>query len=467
MSKNQHTILVVDPDERSYKTFENVLGAKNSVLFVPNGKTAIDLSDSHHIDIVFISHVLNGTDGILLLESFKKRFPSLPVVLVAKQPKVDEVISAFRSGARELIVKPIDENELLAVSQKIFRFVSNRKPKRRRFFWPKKVAQNLNSNKNSNEHLKNIFQKSRQANNIAETELDDIQMNENIMPIEDSTNQLIDDTFCAPKQPDKETPFIAQKEPSHSVVEAYFLGPFRVFVNNPPVENWPSKKGKSIFAYLLLNHKKKIFRDILMDIFWQKSTPDSARNCLNVTIHGIRRVLQGLDSKIEYILFKNECYYFNPEVEIRLDVDKFRSIWQRAQGIEHEYNLSAAVSEYERAAEIYKGDFLEDELYDDWLSLDRENLKEVYLVILDKISENFICHKKYHKAIRVCENILEKDNCREDIYRRLMICYYRVGQRDKSLRLFRKCSTVLKEELEVKLATSTIELYRKIKENQL
>jgi CheY-like chemotaxis protein len=77
MPKNLYTILVVDPDERSYKTFESVLGVKNSVLFVPNGKTAIGLPDSHNIDIVFISHVLNGTDGIMLLESFKKRFPSL------------------------------------------------------------------------------------------------------------------------------------------------------------------------------------------------------------------------------------------------------------------------------------------------------------------------------------------------------------------------------------------------------
>jgi DNA-binding SARP family transcriptional activator/CheY-like chemotaxis protein len=467
MSKNLHTILVVDPDERSYRTFESVLGERNRVLFVPNGKTAIDLPDSHNIDIVFISHVLNGTDGIMLLESFKKRFPSLPVVLVAERPKVDEVITAFRSGARELIEKPIDENELLAVTQKIFRFVSDIKPRRKWFFRAKKGTPNIILKKNSKEHLKKNFQRSKQAQNFSEDELNDIQMNETMSLIEDSNNKLIADASTSPKHPNKETHFIAQKEASHSMIEAFFLGSFRVFVNTPPIENWPSKKGKSIFAYLLLNHKKKIFRDILMDIFWQKSSPDSARNCLNVSIHGIRRVLQDIDPKTEYILFKNECYYFNPEVEIQLDVDTFRSIWRKAQSTEHAHNLSAAVSQYERAAEIYKGDFLEDELYDDWLSLDRENLKEVYLVILDKISENLIYHNKHHKAIRVCENILEKDNCREDIYRRLMVCYYRIGQRDKSLRLFRKCSTVLKEELEVKLASSTIELYRKIKENQL
>jgi DNA-binding SARP family transcriptional activator len=264
-----------------------------------------------------------------------------------------------------------------------------------------------------------------------------------------------------------ETLLAESGESAQPLIEGFYFGSFRVMVNQQPIEDWPSKKGKSIFAYLLLNHKKKIFRDVLMDLLWQKSSPESARNCLNVAIHGLRRALQDIDPHNDYILFKDECYYFNPKVDIKLDIKRFRSSWRKAQSIEHMENLSAATPEYERALAIYKGEFLEEELYDDWSSLDRENLKEVYLVILDKISENFTYQRKHHKAIRVCEKILEKDNCREDIYRRLMIGYYHIGQRDKSLRLYHKCAAVLKKELEVKLAKSTIELYRKIKENQL
>jgi DNA-binding NtrC family response regulator len=96
--------MVVDPDERSYKTIESVLGLKNSVLFVPNGKTALDLPNSKNIDIVFISRALNGTDGIVFLESFKKRFPTIPVVLIAEHPKVDEVISAFSGYSKDIWV---------------------------------------------------------------------------------------------------------------------------------------------------------------------------------------------------------------------------------------------------------------------------------------------------------------------------------------------------------------------------
>jgi DNA-binding SARP family transcriptional activator len=128
---------------------------------------------------------------------------------------------------------------------------------------------------------------------------------------------------------------------------------------------------------------------------------------------------------------------------------------------------SFAISEYERAAQIYKGEFLEDEIYDSWSALDRENLKEIYLVIMDKISELYVLSKKHLESIGLCEKILEKDNCREDIHRRLMLSYYRIGQRDKAIKQFQKCVEVLKEELEVKPSSETTNLFEQLKRDSL
>jgi two-component SAPR family response regulator len=457
------TIMVIDPDERSYKTFESVLGANNSVLFVPNGKTAIDFPDSHPIDIVFVSHKLNGTDGMHFLGTFKKKFPSIPVVLMAEEPNVDDVITAFRSGARELIVKPIDENELVAVAQKIFGFVSPKKPKRKWFFTSIKKTQTNNAEKKGTGPLRKVFQKSKQSEILSAEKYEGSQTKNSIPLAKDASSPLNLGVSLEPMQPDKVAHLSLPVESAHPLIEGFFFGSFRVLVNNQPIKNWPSKKGKSIFAYLLLNHKKKIFRDTLMDLLWRKSDPDSARNCLNVTIHGIRRVLQEIDLKTEYILFKDECYYFNAEIDIKLDVEEFRKKWLKAQSIEHNSGLRVAVIEYERAAEIYRGEFLEDEIYDDWSSLDRENLKEIYLVILDKISENFMQNGNHREAISICKKILEKDNCREDIYRRLMECFYGSGHRDRAIKIFRKCTKSLKTELEVEPTAATIQLYRRIK----
>ena len=450
MSDYSHTILVVDPDERSYKTFETLLGVKNRVLFVPNGKTAIDLPTVQDVDVVFISQVLNGTDGIVLLESFKSRFPSIPVILIAEQPEVAEVLTAFRSGARDLILKPFEENELTAITEKLFGLVSNNKSKRRRFFAIKRKSQSSTTTRCQEikaNRLRKKFRKNKKDEHSFRKKLND---------------ELIANSDIDSEQLDNGITRFRRIKKSNQYIDAFFFGNFKVFINDKPIKSWPSKKGKSIFAYLLLNHKKKIFRDVLMDIFWQKSCPDSARNCLNVTIHGLRRVLQGLDPKREYILFRDECYYINPEILIKLDVEEFRKTWRYAQRVAHDKGISVAISEFERAAELYKGDFLEDEIYDNWSSLDREDLKETFLVILDKICQNFMHSNNHRDAIGICKKILEKDNCREDIYRRLMECYYFTGHRTKAVKIFRKCTKILKAELEVEPTLTTIELYRKI-----
>jgi DNA-binding SARP family transcriptional activator/FixJ family two-component response regulator len=466
MSDNPHTILVVDPDERSYRTFESVLGVSNRVLFVQNGQTAIDVPDTQNIDVIYVSDALSGTGGIMLLESFKKRFPSIPVVFISEQPKVDKVITAFRSGARELIIKPIDEKELVAVTQKIIGFLSNKKSKRRWFFITKKksyLSPETGCKENTLGNIRKVFRKIKKRGDHSQFEIDQFYRKKSIHAGKNLSNKLIVNENDSLKQKRKKRKHFKRIKKPNPHILAYFFGPFRILVNDQPIANWPSKKGRSILAYVILNRKKKIFRDVLMDLFWQKSCPDSARNCLNVTIHGLRRVLEDVNPKFEYIMFKDECYYFNPEIRIWLDVEEFRKAWRNAQSIEQHKGLTAAFMEFKRAAGIYKADFLEEEIYNSWSSFDRENLKEIYLVILEKISEYFMQNNDHIEARHTCESILEKDNCREDIHRRLMRCYFQNGQRERALKQFQKCTEALKTELEVEPTESTIELYQKLR----
>ena len=110
---------------------------------------------------------------------------------------------------------------------------------------------------------------------------------------------------------------------------------------------------------------------------------------------------------------------------------------------------------------------MEEELYDEWASMERENFREMYLAVLDRLSENYVFSNQCTPAARLCEEILEKDDCREDIHRRLMLCYYRMGCRDKALRQFKKCSEILKAELEVEPTKPTRQLYDEIRNDRV
>jgi DNA-binding SARP family transcriptional activator len=55
-----------------------------------------------------------------------------------------------------------------------------------------------------------------------------------------------------------------------------------VYLDDQPIEDWPSSKGKSIFKYLVAHRERPVAKEVLMEVFWPGARPDAARNNLNV-----------------------------------------------------------------------------------------------------------------------------------------------------------------------------------------
>ena len=208
-------------------------------------------------------------------------------------------------------------------------------------------------------------------------------------------------------------------------------------------------------------------KDLLMEEFWPDVTPDSARNSLNVAIYNLRQYLSRIDSGRKYVLFKNDAYILNPEIDIELDHKRFGELINKGQTIERMKGVEAAISTYEEAVALYKGDFLAENLYDAWSYSEREHLKERYLFSLDRLSQYYSSQGKFQAAGNYCLRILEKDACREDIHRRLMVCHYNMGNRDRAVRQFQKCEEILRSELEISPSLQTLEMLEDIKRGQL
>ena len=246
-----------------------------------------------------------------------------------------------------------------------------------------------------------------------------------------------------------------------------FFGNLRMEYNGKLVEGLHSRKGKAILSYLLYNQKRQIHRDILMDKFWPDVASDSARNSLNVAIHSIRKAFFELDAEEKLILFKDDCYLIHPEIAVTSDVSAFKEFWHQARTYEHSGRMIEAVEKYQAALGLYQGDLMEDDLYSDWAERERENLREIYLLILDKLSDYYFADKQFKKAAEFCQMLLKMDDCREDVHRRLMNCLFQLGKRGQAIKQFYKCEKILKEELEVKPSERTCDLFHRIRSEDL
>ena len=250
--------------------------------------------------------------------------------------------------------------------------------------------------------------------------------------------------------------YLDKKHENH--LSGFMLGSFSVLVNGLGIEEWRGRKAKSILAYLLYNRRFANSREIIMDKFWPNVSPKDARNSLNGIIHKIRGMLKCLDPNHDYILFKEEKYLLNPDLSINLDYESFLSCFRTGQQIERQHGLEKAIQYYEEATRFYKGDFLEENIYDEWTYSERESFKQKYLHAMDRLSAFYVLNEKFLLAQQYCRKMLDKDDCLEAIHRRLMTCFYKNGYRDLAVKQFYKCADSLQNGLDITPSQETIDL---------
>jgi DNA-binding SARP family transcriptional activator len=240
------------------------------------------------------------------------------------------------------------------------------------------------------------------------------------------------------------------------------LGQFRVQMADLPLADWSNSRARSIFKYLVIHRDQAIQREVLMDTFWPSASPESARNNLNVAMHNLRAALHSTTAH-PFVLFRDGAYQLDPSLALWVDVDEFEKHVQEGHRLEADGDPAGAMDEYEAGVDLYSGDFLSDDPYEEWPVLIRERLRVSYLDTLDRLSQMYFLRDEYNACITLCQLILGNDACREDAHCRLMRCYSRLGQDHLALRQYQVCVDALRAELDVNPAPVTISLYEKIR----
>jgi PAS domain S-box-containing protein len=279
-----------------------------------------------------------------------------------------------------------------------------------------------------------------------------------------SLKKIIEKSKTNPVQSQPEMPAAGKYH-----LEVYCLGALKVCSSDRQVQDWQSKRSKAVLEYLVSKPRIPVSKEVLMEALWPGNDPESAANNLRMAVHGLRQTLNtllGLDTSIPTVLFSQGGYLLNPEFELVIDTEEFERYFAQGRNLEKEsrtgLTMQAALRVYRQAEELYRGEYLEDELYEDWTLNRRETLKETYLLILNKLADYALNKSDYESCILYCQKTLARDACREDVYRRLMCCYSRLGQRNRAVQWYNTCRQTVKSELHTPLGPNTIDLYNRL-----
>jgi len=242
------------------------------------------------------------------------------------------------------------------------------------------------------------------------------------------------------------------------------LGPFEAYWAGAPVAQLRASKGRAILKYLAARPRQPVLRDVLLEALWPETAPEVANNRLKVALHHLRQVCTAAGpGAADCVVFRDGGYALNPRVPLWSDLEAFEAAWRAGARLERAGQPARAAPLFAEAVALYRGDFLEEDPFEEWTLLRREELKDLYLTMLGKLSAHHFANGDLERAAEGWTRVVAKDPCREDAYRALMLCCARRGQRALALRWFALCAQFLRDQLRVDPEPETLALHRAIR----
>ncbi|MDI7246175.1 MAG: BTAD domain-containing putative transcriptional regulator [Bacillota bacterium] len=240
------------------------------------------------------------------------------------------------------------------------------------------------------------------------------------------------------------------------------LGPFRVYRGREEVSSreWQREKAKTLFQLLLVHRKGFLHRDQILEILWPGLDPGVASSHFKVALNAMLNTIEpGRPARLSpyYVRREGPLYGLNPVSGCWVDADEFESLVEKGTRLEAA-DATGACDVLRSALQLYQGDFLQDCLYEDWASVERERLFATYLRAAQRFAELLLGKDEVDECVHVCEQILARDPCWEEAYRLLMKCYLARRNRAMAVRTYERCATALHAEMGVYPAPETSRL---------
>ena len=238
------------------------------------------------------------------------------------------------------------------------------------------------------------------------------------------------------------------------------FGQFRVVCDERLVSGFDTRKVQELLCYLLLHRDRPHARETLAAVLFGEQTTAQSKKNLRQTIWRLQSALSAADAAL--VLVEPEWIRIDGDADFQLDVATFECAVTALQHIAGAELDAAGAQTLEAASGLYQDDLLAG-WYQDWCLIERERLQNIYLSLVDKLMSFCESHHDYERGLRHGEQLLRQDRAHERTHRRMMRLHYLCGDRTAALRQYERCVIALQEELGVKPARRTRELYEKIR----
>ena len=249
------------------------------------------------------------------------------------------------------------------------------------------------------------------------------------------------------------------KEDEH-VIKFELLGTFscgsteEARAKNSALIGRTGRKVLSFLQYLIVNHTRHISSDELIRQFWTENSSNPANSLKNM-IFKIRSLLKEICPGQENLLVTRQgCYVWNSAADLRLDVEEFAQLCQKARKQSGEEYMETLL----KAMSLYRGGFLSGN-DDDWTVPLRRYYQILYLDACKLLLPMLQKKQRWTEVIGICEQAAEEDFSEDIFMTYQMQALISMGHPERALEVYEDFRKTLWEELGVEPAEQVEQAY--------
>jgi predicted ATPase/DNA-binding SARP family transcriptional activator/DNA-binding CsgD family transcriptional regulator len=256
----------------------------------------------------------------------------------------------------------------------------------------------------------------------------------------------------AQRRPTAETGRLSGRLDSDRATEAVrvkLLGGFSVSVGDREIgqSDWRLKKAAALVKLLALAPGHRLHREQIMDLLWPNSGRQAASSSLRKTLHSARKVL---DAEVgsRYLASEDEQLVLCPDAFLWVDVEPFEDAAAAA-------HCSRDPAAYRAALDLYAGDLLPGDRYEQWAEEKREELRELYLGLLVELAKAYEERGDLERAVEGLRVAAAREPALEEAHAGLMRLYALLGREGEASLQYERLRVALSKHLGTEPNTAT------------
>ena len=232
------------------------------------------------------------------------------------------------------------------------------------------------------------------------------------------------------------------------------LGGFRVLRDGAtvPFVEWRSRKARDLLKILVSRRGRPTPRELLMEALWPDERADRLGNRLSIALSTVRAVLDpNKRFAADHFVRADKSAITLAHDHVSVDVERFLDEVTTGLDLAKAHRYADAVERLAVAEARYSGDFLDEDLYEDWAVPLREEARSAYVEASRFLAEAAFGAGDTDAGVRYLLRLLERDRYDEEAHLTL-VSMLGSGRRHGEARRRYRAYVSLMDELQIEPA---------------